>query len=222
MANLRYYEDERARWAQLSMPMTWRAGRPYAHGRMGEAEATTGIRRLAAKFGLPLTRRPAAKFGLPPQRVEITFTHGRRHSCAGYHEININTDWSDWLVVAHEVAHTYYRRKYAFETRQGHNHHGRAHARIVDRFCAWIVEQGWHLGALAHEVALAEIEQARQHLQRERVAACPPPIEARIAHRQEQVRRLERKIKALTTRLKSARRSMGALERVKAKQEAGR
>lgn len=197
---LRYYDDERERWTKLE------GG--YALGkkaRLGPAEATAGIKRLANHFGLSL------------KDVDIDFTSGNRWSRAGGCHITLNLDWASWLTVAHEVGHTYYRRKYSWEYQKKHNAHGKAHARIVDRFAAWIMAQGWHEGTLAHEVALAETARAARQQERERAAATPEPIEARIARRRAQVKRLEAKLKGTTTRLKKARRSLAALERAAAR-----
>jgi hypothetical protein len=197
---LRYYDTERERWAKLE------GG--YALGkkaRLGPAEATAGIKRLANHFGLSL------------KNVDIDFTSGNRWSRAGGYHIILNLDWASWLTVAHEVGHCYYRRKYSWEYQKKHNAHGKAHARIVDRFAAWIMAQGWHEGALAHEVALAETARASRQQEHERAAATPPPIEARIARRRAQVKRLEAKLKGTTTRLKTARRSLAALERAAAR-----
>jgi hypothetical protein len=194
--SLRFYDDERERWAKLE------GG--YALGkkaRLGEEEAEAGIGRLANHFGLSL------------KQVDIGFTSGNRWSRAGRHNITLNLDWASWLTVAHELAHTYYRHKYSFERRRGHNEHGPALARIIDRFAAWIMEQGWHLGTLAHELAVAGEARAARRASAERAAATPEPVEARIARRRAQVKRLEAKLKGTATRLKKARRSLAALER---------
>jgi hypothetical protein len=176
----------------------------YALGkkaRLGAEEAEAGIRRLANHFGLSL------------KQVEIRFTSGNRSSQAGRWDITLNLDRASWLTVAHELAHNYYRRKYSFERRQGRNEHGPALARIIDRFAAWIMEQGWHLGTLAHELAVAGEARAARRASAERAAATPEPVEARIARRRAQVKRLEAKLKGTATRLKKARRSLAALER---------
>ena len=211
MSYLKFYKDERERWPQLC----W--GRAVA--RMGAAEAELGIRRIAAHFGLSLRGTHNNKGFRLGEPVSIRFTSGNRRSRAGFYRIIINLDWADWLVIAHEVAHTYYVRRLAFETRSGRNAHGRRTAGIIDRFAAWIVEQGWHLGTLAHEVAAEEESRAARHAVREREAAMPEPIDARISRRRAQVKRLEAKLKGTTTRLKKARRSLAALERSAARKK---
>lgn len=203
--SLKFYADEAARWPQLHLSPGHRyvdsAGKTHVRRNMDEAEVELGIRRLSRKFGLSL------------KHVGIEFTRGNRHSHAGRNVIRINMDFAGWLLIAHEVAHVYYRRKLAFETRDGRVEHGRRMAGIVDRFAAWIIQQRWHEGELAHEVALDEMAREARREHKERLAATPPPIEARIEHQAEQVTRLERKVKTLTTRLKTARRSLAALER---------
>jgi hypothetical protein len=185
----RFYGDENERWPEL-----------HAAKVLGREEVELGIRRLAREFGLPL------------RGVHIEFTSGNRHSRAGRRRIRINMDFANWLLVAHEVGHTYWFTKY-HARREGRRSHGRQLAKIIDRFCEWITTQGWAHGALAHELALQEVS----FEQEERAAATPPPIESRIARREAQIARLERRIKALTTRVKRAKRSLAALLRVREK-----
>jgi hypothetical protein len=180
--------NEKQRWPALTERIP----------RGGWSEVEEGIRRLALAHSLPL------------RGVEIKPTSGCRSSRAGTHRIIINMESATWLLVAHEVAHTYTIKKLSVD-RRGHGWHNRVHARITDRFAAWIVAQRWHQGDLAHELALAEIAQAGAA--RERTAATPPPIDVRIAHRERQVKRLTTRIRALTTRLKRAQRSLAALRR---------
>jgi len=194
MAYLKYYDDEKVRWPVL-----------HAAARIGDAEIELGIRRLARAFNLTL------------KGVRVRLTRGRRVSCAGKYSITINREYVSWLLIAHEVAHTYWYIKHSPTRRASRNAHGPAHAGITDRFCAWITDQGWHLGTLAHEVALAEAATAQQAQHRALVAATPPPVDMRIAQREAQVARLTRKIKALTTRRGKALRSLAALKRVQAK-----
>ena len=193
MAYLKYYTDERARWPVLQ-----------AANRIGQPEAELGIRRICRQFNVRL------------KHITLRFTRGHRTSNAGKYSITINMDYCNWLTIAHEVAHTYHANKY----KRDENWHGKTHARIVDRFAAWILAQGWHLGTLAHEVALAEVTDAQQAQARALVAAMPIPIDARIERRAAQVVRLTRKIKTLTTRRASALRSLNALKRAQAKAQA--
>lgn len=193
MPAYQYYAEERERWAAL-LPKG---------GKIGAEEAELGIRTLATHFGLSL------------KHVDIRFTQGRRWSKGGYNTIVINLDGASWLLIAHEVAHCYQQRK----LKRPRRWHSKAHRRITDRFCAWILTQGWMEGALAHEVALEGLQREARATEERRLAAEPPPIDQRITHRQAQVKRLETKIRMLTTRLKTAKRSLAALERVAAKQE---
>lgn len=191
MPAYRYYEDERIRWAVLG-----------DRKRIDYDEARLGICRLAAHFGLSL------------RRVSIEFTSGRRWSLGGHYLIRINMDMVSWLLIAHEVAHCWISRKHARRSPRCHN---KAHRRVTDRFCRWIQEQGWREGSLAHEVALEGIQRETESRQERRAAAEPPPIEHRIAQREAQVKRLQTHIKALTTRLRRAQRSLSALERVRSR-----
>jgi len=188
--SLKFYDDERRRWPQL----VWHGGKV---ARIGPEEAEAGIRRLASHFGISLRGRRTgpAREHFP---VSIRFASGNRRSTASRNQITINLDWADWLVVAHEVAHTYWYRRLSFTTRAGHNAHGRRMAAIVDRFAAWILEQGWHEGSLAHELAVADEARVHRQEERERTAATPEPIDARIARRCAQVKRLETKMRDAT------------------------
>jgi hypothetical protein len=193
MARLKYYEAERARWAILNdriPPGAW-------------TEVEEGIRRLAAAHNLSL------------RGVDVRATSGNRTSRGGEHRIKINMDYASWRLVAHEVGHTYQMRNLSPE-RRGSRWHCKAHARLVDRFCRWILAQGWKEGTLAHELALAE--QTRRSAPPERSAATPPPLEYRIAKREAQVKRLTTRVRSLTTRLKRARRSLAALIRSRDRQ----
>jgi len=186
--NLQYYRDEHARWPGLNgrLPLgAW-------------AEVEEGIRRLALAHALPL------------RGVKVRPTSGCRHSKAGAYSIKINMDHATWLLVAHEVAHTYTQVRMS-PARRGHGWHNRVHRRITDRFATWITAQGWATGTLAQEM----VEQAPAPV---REAATPPPIEARIAQRERQVKRLTTKIKSLTTRLHRATRSLAALRRSRDRQ----
>jgi hypothetical protein len=122
-------------------------------------------------------------------------------------------DHATWLLVAHEVAHTYTQVRMS-PARRGHGWHNRVHRRITDRFATWITAQGWQDGTLAQEMAVAEASAPAPV----REAATPPPIEARIAQRERQVKRLTTKIRALTTRLHRAQRSLSALQRSRDRQ----
>lgn len=195
MSYLKFYQDERERWPEISCE------NENTRGRISDAEIELGIRRLARKFNLSL------------KNVRIEFTTGNRSSCAGKYIICINRDWANWLTIAHELGHTYWFNKYSFNRRGNRNAHGPQLRRLIDRFCAWIMEQKWHLGELAHEVAIEEINATQRANQRALVMATPTPLSVRIQHREEQIARLTRKIKALTTRQKSSIRSLKALQR---------
>jgi hypothetical protein len=190
MAFLRYYTDERER-------------HPILHRtRCTEEEAVVAVRKLHRHF---LGDDGGA------QPTEVVFTSGNRSSHAGYgRTITLNRDALTWLLVAHEFAHRWDSRRFHRGLPSGSGWHDRHHARLVTRVCRYIERKGWHTGAIAHDLALAhEREQQRQAR-----AACPPPLDARIEKRRQQVKRLTTKIKGLTTRLRSAQRSLRALERV--------
>lgn len=189
MAYLQYYVDEDARW-------------PVLHkSSMKVAEAEEALRRWCKHFNV--------------EPVKLLVTSGNRYSKAWWNRIQLNMDWANWLTLAHEFAHTWCRVQ---QTGRGQRAHGKEHAERVDILCRWIEREGWHTGNLAHEMALKEdAKRARGY---ERAASRPPPPSDRqlkILRRRAQVARLERKVKALTTRLRTAKRSLAALERAEAK-----
>jgi hypothetical protein len=76
--------------------------------------------------------------------------------------------------------------------------------------------RGWMDGN--RDQLLAELSARRERTQA--VAAAKDPRAELIARRQEQVKRLDRKIKSLTTRRRTAARSLAALQRALTKKEA--
>ena len=190
---------------------------PVAHKVIAsKGEAAIAVRRLWLHFA----GRKAMRILLDGEvrRTPIVeFTSGNRNSAAfGTHRIVFNVGHLSWLLICHEVAHALddLRRRQGRRAER-HIHHGKHHARWTDRLVAYVSELGWTRGELAHEIAMAEIAEA----ERVRKAACGPSLEQRIERRREQVARLEKKIRALTTRQKTAKRSLAALERSKVKRD---
>lgn len=151
---------------------------------------------------------------------DVRFTSGNRLSnykqYSGRITLNTNRAYLNWLTVIHEAAHAidHLREKQGRRSSEA-RWHSKYHAALVDRLAAYVVELGWHTGNLAHELALRQ----DRGIERAKSAARGPSLEERIAHREEQVARLEKKIRALTTRSKTAKRSLAALRRSKAKLE---
>jgi hypothetical protein len=141
---LKYYVDEANRWPELDEQLP----------RGAWDEVSEGIRRLARAHNIPLR---GVKTGPPGPRppVRLCPVYGCRPTQAGFDHIVINMDDASWLTVAHEVAHTYCT-SFLSPDQRGYGFHNSVHARVVDRFAAWIVAQGWHKGTLAHELALKE------------------------------------------------------------------
>jgi hypothetical protein len=121
------------------------------------------------------------------------------------------------LLVAHEVGH--HLDSWARERNGlilGERWHGKRHRRIVDRICRWLRREGLESALLACAGKRETVERVEA---KARAAACPPPLDARIAHRQAQVERLERRIRILSTRLRTAKRSLSALLRSQSRRE---
>jgi len=208
MPHLKYYDNEAKRWPQL-----------YAT-KLTPEEALIAVAKLVRHFGTP--------------DCAVQFTSGSRISKGFSNRILLNVDCLNWLLVAHEFAHFWdgrhdeERRIQAIRQTQislgrpqdqltplppPHRPHDKFHARLVDRACRYIVKQRWNLGEIAHGLALK-----KEHVEEKvRLAAKPPPIEVKIAKREEQIARLTKRIKSLTTRRQSAERSLAVLRRFQAK-----
>lgn len=210
MAYLKYYTEEQER-------------HPVAHAaKCSEYEAMDALLKLQRHFCNGSTRK-----------LEVVFTSGRNTSSASGRLITLNRDNLNWLLVVHEFAHYWHERRkhqkvqklcaeaapgYAEKVQriQKQRHHGRHHAALVDRAVAYIEAQSWIAGSLALKKQQRESEREQRQAAK---AAAKNSHEYRIAKRWEQIWRLERKIKALNTRLKSAKRSLGALERAKVRKD---
>jgi hypothetical protein len=216
--SLDYYREERERYPEMDT------------ARCSPDEARLAVRKLARHFKLGVCR------------LSFTSGRNHSHYSAasggGVPRIRLNVTGLSWLTVAHEVGHwmdhTDRVRTMAKLRQQvkGRLHpsfdeeedrllaarirrvsvrrwHGKHHARAVSRCVKYIVKMGWHTGALAKALS----EKALREEERERRAAMPPPLQARIEKREQQVRRLTTRIKALTTRRRNAMRSLAALRR---------
>ncbi len=161
------------------------------------AEAPVALRKLCRHFKI---REP---------RLELT--SGNRTSRANGRFLRLNRDYASWLLLVHELAHTWHDQR----GRNGDRWHGRTHRRLVDRLARYVVKQRWSGGAIA--AAHAETEQRQEAAA---VARRNPTREVKIARRRAQVARLDRKIKALTSRRKTAARSLAALERAQQREDA--
>lgn len=221
---LDYYKEERQRYAEVP------------DRKMTPDEATIALRKLCKHFKVPGV---SLQFTSGSRRSH--FSPGRHHI-----RLNLD-DPQGWMVLAHEMAHYLHHElkkkqiaKIHAQSRaaktglmsgtevaeavlawnkrirriEAQRWHGRHHARIQDRVFVYIQKQGWNEGSLSGQLQARE-EAATEREQK--VKAAKNSSEYKIAMRQAQIQRLERKIKALTTRLKKAKRSLGALERAKAK-----
>lgn len=216
MAWLKYYEEERERY-------------PEEHvAKLTTHEAEVAIRKLARHFKVRID--------------SVSFTSGNRSSHASGNRIVLNVDYLNWLTVIHEFAHCWHhvdQEKRAVRAQLDQHKglidiymldrrlkrirsevaHGKNHARLVDRGVAYMHKKGWMTGVI--EASKQQREEKRAALTHEK-EKLKDSYDVRIGRRWIQIHRLTKKIKALTTRLKKAQRSMAALERAKKKkQEAG-
>lgn len=179
MAWLKYYEEEHARQPVLhTAKCTW-------------DEAIAGIKKLCRHFKI---REP-----------NLFRTSGNRISCANGRQLTLNISHLNWLLVVHELAHTWHSQRHTANPARHFRWHGKTHVRLVDRMARYVLKKEWHKNAIV----------------KPKVERPVPTVDAiraaKIASRQKQIKRLETRIKSLTTRMKSARRSLAALERAAVK-----
>lgn len=135
-------------------------------------------------------------------RIEVT--SGNRYTWPRDGVWYVNPDghhgWSGWKSLVHDLAHYLHGRVLNPEERP----HSRAHARLELKLAKEVARRGWLDGSL--KPATPKLRLVTPESERER----------KIERRRAQVARLERKIKALTTRLRRAKRSLAGLERARA------
>lgn len=186
MAWLKFYEEENKR-------------QPVLHAaRLSQHEARKAVDRLRRHF-----------LGRESRPIAVSFTSGNRRSHADCSSsVTLNVRDLNWLLVAHEFAHCW-----DFTRRRWKCRHDKKLAKLVDRVCAYILKQGWHEHALAHDLALRE---DGRRATEERNAA-PPSVDDRLAVKYEQLARLESKRKRLDTLISKKKRSISAIERAAAR-----
>jgi len=149
-------------------------------------EAARAARRLLRFSGI------CPKTWLPKVRE----TSGNRRTWIDSEGLVVNTN-NGWRSFVHRLSHWIHWHK----NRHTLAPHDREHAKLELRLVKQVVRRGWIDGRLRD---------------RPRLAAAVSPFderERRIELRRRQVKRLETKVKSLTTRLRNARRSLQALER---------
>jgi polyhydroxyalkanoate synthesis regulator phasin len=105
--------------------------------------------------------------------------------------------------------------------------HASTHAEFVDILAQRVVERGW-IASIPAERAARDLARNEKRQQIAAMVSDPAVIRAKkIERRKEQIERLEMRLrrldatkKAITTRVRSARRSLAALERAASKKEA--
>lgn len=120
-------------------------------------------------------------------------------------------------LIAHELAHAVQHQIKGLRGVNRREWHGDQHWSIMKDIIDDIRARGWTQGKLEAELQARADRSAAAAAAREAKEAAVDKRAVLIERRREQVTRLERKIKALTTRLKTAKRSLAALERAAAK-----
>lgn len=149
-------------------------------------------------------------------RGVVKETTGNRHTwiyrISGSQEFGISWEMTvnaekGWRDLVHGLSHALVRL-----CNPGERPHSKFHARFEQKLVKEVIRRGWLVGKLTRSARMRK-EAPRPDALRQ----------GRIERRQSQVARLERKIRALTTRLRTARRSLAGLERAarKAAQAAG-
>lgn len=209
MAYLKYYEDENQRLPHVDIPCT-------------ADEARQALKKLFKHFKLA--------------PIIIEFTKGNRRSHFSGSKIRLNTDYLTWLLVCHEFAHYWHRsrqkekiselrrsslfaqqiQRAAIEKRirtiANQHAHGKNHANLTDRVAKYVVSKNWHTGLIKTKIeSKIQLKAETEKQLKEKLLS----KDFKIQKRQEQIARLERKIKTLNTRLKTAKRSLSALQRTR-------
>lgn len=199
MADLAYYGKEHERRHEMfpelvAAPCTF-------------ADACILIRRLAEENGVRIYR--------------IERTSGRRNSVWYETErrIVLNAGANDavsWGTAIHEFAHALDHKIRPKSSRR----HDTAFMDLVLDLCRIVRDRQWHISIPAErkvaesEAAKRDADRAERRRVREAIESNPHNVRTKkIERRRAQIARMERKIKALSTRLKSAKRSLAALER---------
>jgi len=154
------------------------------------AEAREAIERVCADIG----RRPPT--------VEFV---ARRNGWANRTNVRLGNVGLNWLLVAHELAHV-------FAIGRGHGGHDDFHAAEVDSILRHFAALGYGGGAIEKDLRRRTREAAAKERRAAKIASVDPRAEL-IDRRYQQIARLDRKIKSLSTRKKKAMASLLALER---------
>jgi len=115
---LQYYRDEHGRWPMLH----------HSH-RFSRHAVRLMVKALARRFHLPLCG------------VRLVFVRGGGN-CASVDFIQTDLGDTSWATIAHEFAHTYMFRKIR-PWAKGMRCHGKLHRELVDKFCSYLLRQGW-------------------------------------------------------------------------------
>lgn len=132
----------------------------------------------------------------------VEVTSGNRYSWPRYGVWYVNPEGhhrGGWRDLVHDLSHFLSSRELNPDSRP----HSREHARLELKLVKEVLRRGWLDGSLKPKPPTL------------RVVTPETERELKIERRRKQVARLERRIKSLTTRLKTARRSLSALERLR-------
>lgn len=183
--SLKYYADEHARHPVLhAAPIT-------------ADEIVVALKKLCRHFKIQ------------PPRLELTSGSWKSH--ANRYVLRINRDRASWLLLIHELGHTWHDQR---DGRANENWHGRTHRKLVNRLARYVLKQRWHAGPIAAQIAAREQKRAATEVLRRN-----PTRAMKIEKRRAQIAKLDKKIKLLTSRRRTAARSLAALERAERKAE---
>ncbi len=165
-----------------------------AYERVNQESPTAPVTTLTLEEAAKAVRKMFRHLSGKPFTYPVVETTGNRYTWMRHGEFRVNVS-KGWEDLVHLFSHWYYARYI------GGRPHSKVHARLERKLRKWAIGKGWMAGALRVE---------------EPATPAPSKDESRnekIVRRTNQIARLERKIRALTTRLKTARRSLSALER---------
>lgn len=138
----------------------------------------------------------------------IEWCRGNRHNCSGRTSITYNVEKLTWLELINVMSLCWKLNSTGHE--QNSHWYDKKYLRLASRMANYSIKKGWHAGTIEGSVKQKE----ENKVEREQIQKSPI---TKIERKKIQIKKLERRIKTLSTRLKSAKRSLNSLERYQTK-----
>lgn len=133
-------------------------------------------------------------------QVYLSWTSGRNHPRANGSRVLLNTDWNNFGVLCHELAHT----KQIVKGNQGHNWHNKRHQRFMRSMIAYCARKNWFAEELNKRTAPKPInpEPTKDELK-----------QLKIIKAEEKIKKYLEKIKMWQKKLSKVNRSLAMLKK---------